>query len=258
MVISCGNRKMSPSKEFPVPYEHDTNDYSRKRDDLHSETTEFLLRRDMLLSVKHPILWIQPALFFALLITTTILEMSEFGPEVAWLSLAYLALTMAWFIWLTLMVMIPGLHSAHLIFPRLAGVMLSRVPGIRTPGDLTAAGPGIFLLAGPGFLLLLLTPFTVGMGVFFSITVINNQAPSYPMPAEFLALMSNGPRSSVDALYAFGAVTLVVLIALFRVWRYRWSEARYCPVCGNILRHATSNQCAECGSIQYHPPDEQH
>lgn len=238
-----------------MPFEHDTNDYIQKRDDLHSETTEFLLRRDVLLSVKHPLLWIQPLLFFALFITTLILEMSGFGPEVAWLSLAYLALTMAWFIWLTLMVIIPGLHSAHLLFSRLAGVILSRVPGIRTPEDLTAAGPGIFFLAGPGFLLLCLTPFTVGLGVLISITVINRQAPSYPMPAEFLTLMSNEPHSPVDALYAVGAVTLVVLIALFRVGRYRWSEARHCPVCGNSLDNATSNQCAECGSVQYRPPE---
>ena len=104
-----------------MPFEHDTNDYIQKRDDLHSETTEFLLRRDVLLFVKHPLLWIQPALFFALGIPIMILDGSGFGPEVAWLPLVYLALTMAWFIWFTLMVMIPGLHSAHLIFSRLAG-----------------------------------------------------------------------------------------------------------------------------------------
>ena len=236
----------------------DTNNYSGKRDDLHSQTTEFLLRRDVLLSVKHPILWIQSVLICALGIPILILDWSGFGPEVAWLSLIYLALNMAWFIWFTVMVMIPGLHSAHLIFSRLDGVIVSNLAGMRMPEDLKAAGPGIFLQAGPGVLLLSVTPFLVGLGVLISIAVINKHAPSYPMPAEFLALMSNEPRSLVDALYAVGAVMFVLVIAMFRVRRYRRSEARFCPVCGNSLGHATSYQCAECGSAQYRLPHEQH
>ena len=218
-----GYRAMSHCREIQLTLEHDTNHH---------------VLRVILLSTKHPLLWSHSLLFFTLLVPTLLLELLGFTSVVSWLLLVYLAATVAWIIWFALMILVPGIYSVHLILSRIAGLHLAGIP----------------VGAGPGFLSLCGAPFTVGLGVWISIAVIKKHATPFSLPGRFVTLLPTEPRSYLEALAAFAVVTVILLVALVRVWRYRCSGARYCPICGNGLNNAPSNQCTECGNFQYDLP----